>query len=325
MKLMGKLGVTAMGGVLVLAACGGDSNGPGTSTTLDQAQADVIGGIAAEQVGAIAGALGNYQVSGAGLSQGFFAAGAPGARMMTIARRVGGSRARAAGLLVDPPTGCTPSVVGDSSDTDGDGIPNNATFTFTTANCTVVDTVSGSTASVTGTVAFQDTDDNDTFFGYSVGFGQWRYTLTSGGSSAFIQLNGTTAADVGTGAVSGNDHYAVTVGAGSDNLTVSQNWDAAYTPDPGEVVDPGAPSLPAGSFAINGNFGFSGQSQGQSGAWSFGLTTTNALAFDPSCGDINQLTAGSIQGVISANTAVGFTIDLQGCGVTPTVTVFGVP
>lgn len=320
-----KLGFIGAGlaAAAVLGACGGDSSSP-SNTTLNDAQAGIIGQEVASQVGAIAGGLGNLQFSGGGLTQGFFSVGKPGARILSIARRIGGPKAAARIFALDPPTDCIPIVVGDSSDTDGDGIPNGVTYVFNANNCTVIDTVTGYTITVTGSAGFQDTDDADTFFGYAASFGQWTYAVDDGQTTSSIRINGTSGGDVGTGAVSGSDHYSVRFDFGpTDNITVSQNWDTGYTPDQGQVIDPQATNLPPGDFDINGNFGFTGVSGNQSGNWSFAVTTATALAFDPACTDENQVVGGSIRGAISANSSVGFTVDFNGCGNAPTVAVFG--
>lgn len=327
MKDAWKLGYLAVtvAGAMVLGACGSD-NGPTTDTAITQSQAAVVGSQVAGQAAAIASALSDRQLSTGGLGQGFFAPGAPGGRTLRLVRRIAGPRA-ARLFLIAPPPECTPGVVGDSSDTDLDGIPNNAIYTFSSANCSYpFDTTNtGDTirVTVTGTVSLQDTDNSNTFFGYAASFGHWKYTLADATDTLFVLLNGTSTADVGTAAVSGSDHYSFTLDLGADNVTVSQNWDAGFTPDVGEVIDSSASSLPPGQFALNGTFGFNGVSAGQTGDWSFSLTTTDSLAFDPTCIDDNQLVSGSLQGAISAKKTVGFTVDFTTCGVVPTVTTFG--
>jgi hypothetical protein len=318
----GKLGFAGAGlvGVVILGACGGDSSGP--DTTLTDQQAQLVGQVAASQVSALAGGLGNFSFTAGEQSQGIFSASRPVGRMFALARRLAGARARAKVFFVDPPADCTPVVVGDPSDSDGDGIPNGVTYSFSAANCSYVDSQTGYNVVITGTAAIDDTDDNDTFFGYNASFGQWTYSVNDGQSTTRIRLNGTSDADVGTGNVTGSDHYSVTLDLGpGENITLAQNWDAGFTPGVGQVIDPQAASLPAGTFDVNGNFGLHGESGGQSGNWSFSLNTTAALQFDPTCGtpDDNQLVGGSLRGAISARTSVGFTVDFNSCGNDPTV------
>jgi hypothetical protein len=327
MKASWKIGLVTAGvtGVLFLGACGSDS-GPSTDTSITQSQATVVGTQVADQAAAIAAGLGNFQLSTGGLGQGFFAPSAPGGRTLQLVRRMAGPRA-ARLFLVAPPPDCTPGVAGDSSDTDLDGIPNNVIYTFSSSNCSYAtgDTTGAGDSlrvTVTGTVALQDTDDSDTFFGYGASFGQWKFSETDGIDTISVRLNGTTTANVGTAAVAGSDHYSVTLALGPDNVTVSQNWDAGFDPNVGEVIDSAAASLPPGKFALNGVFGFNGVQAGESGDWSFTLTTTDSLVFDPACGDDNQLVGGSLRGAITAKNSVGFTIDFQNCGVLPTVTAY---
>ena len=312
---------TGLVAVVMLGACGSSDEG---STSLNDQQAALIGEAAATQIGAIAGSLGNFQFSGSG---------APRASLPPASRADGcwpspaaaaGPRAAARLLLLDPPEGCIPIAVGDSADTDGDGIPNGVTYVFNASNCTVLDTVTGITTTVTGSAGFTDTDDADTFFGYNADFGAWTISQTDGVNTQSFRLNGTSDADIGTGNVVGSDHYSVRLNFGpTDNITVTQNWDAGFTPAQGQVVDPQAASLPPGTFGVNGNFGFRGVSGQQSGDWSFALSTTTALAFDPACSDPNQIVGGSVRGAISGHTTVGFTVDYGLCGEAPVVAVFG--
>lgn len=313
---------TGLIAVALLGACGGDDDEG--STTINGAQAGVIGEAAATQISGIAGSLGNFQFSGSGDTQGFFAAGKPGGRLLAIARRVGGPRAAARIFLLDPPEGCDPIVVGDSADADGDGIPNGVTYAFNASNCTVTDTATGDVVVVTGSVGLTDTDDANTFFGYDANFAAWTYAFTSGGNTTSIRLNGTSDADIGTTDVTGSDHYSVKLNFGpTDNVTVTQNWDASFTPGQGEVIDPQASSLPPGAFGVNGNYGFKGVSGNQEGNWTFALSTTTELAFDPACVEENQIVDGALRGAISGHTTVGFTVDYGLCGEAPVIAVFG--
>jgi hypothetical protein len=328
MKDAWKLGylTVALAGALALGACGSD--GPNTDTAITQGQASVVGAQVADQAGAIASALGEFQLSTGGLGQGFFAPATPGARILSIVRHAAGPRAAAMLFRAAGPEDCNPGVTGDSADTDGDGIPNNVIYVFTSSNCTffagdTTDAGDSLFVTVTGSVALHDTDDSDTFFGYNAAFGQWKYSITDGTTTIFVKLNGTSTADVGEAAVSGSDHYSITLNLdAANNATVSQNWDASFTPDVGQVVDSAAASLPPGEFDINGTFGFSGSASGQSGHWSFTLSTTNPLLFDPQCGEDNKLVGGSLQGAITAKNSVGFTVDFQDCGTLPTITAY---
>lgn len=312
------------GAVLVgitLVACGGDSSGP-SSTGLDQATAGVIGEEAANQIGALAAGITNFGMPSTGPAGGLFLRSAPAGRLLTTAAQSAHpALQRAVSSFTSRAGNCDPAV-SDSTDSDADGVPDNAVLTF---NCSFTDD-SGYTSAITGTVTV--TDPAGSLFGYDVGFDRFTLSTTiptqQGDQELQFQFDGNTGVDVqADGATAGEDLTWRTRLNGDRILLVSNTWNVSFTPT-GGTIDPSAGVAPAGTFSVNGLFSWVADYQGNGGSWGFGIQTTAPLVYDGACTDPQwPFESGSIRGLISGNQNVGFTVDYQGCGVMPTVTVFG--
>jgi hypothetical protein len=328
MKAAWKLGVVTAGlvGVLALGACGGDSGGPKSATTIDQSQAAVVGDAAAGQIGSLASGLTSFNSpSVGGLGGGFFAPQSVSGRFLaaTIGRR---SPAMARGLALLARADCTPTVT-DGTDTDGDGIEDNNTITFSAANCTFLDSTSGIEVSVVGSVHVQDTDDANTFYGYSIGFAGFGVTLHDTALVApdlSTSLNGSFGTDVGTANALASQNLRSSFRVGTTTvLTDVGVWTLGFSPT-GGVIDPADTVLPAGGIDVNGSYAFSGDDgSGNTVNWSFGVRTNSSLQYNGSCtDDFSPFDSGTMDVYISANQTVGFTVAYAGCGAPIDITAY---
>ena len=319
------LGSAGLAAAFALGACG-DSGGPKSSTTIDQSQAAVVGGAAAGQIGSLANGLITFNSpSIGGLGGGFFAPQSVSGRFLaaTIGRR-NPAMQRGLALLASAGT-CNPTVT-NPTDTDGDGIADNNTITFSAANCTFLDSLTGVQFSVTGTVHIQDTDDANTFYGYAIGFGSFAVTLsdTSGQSPDLsVSLTGSLGSDVGTGSATGSQNLRTSLRVGTSTVFADAAvWTLGYAPANG-VIDPAATQLPAGGIDVNGSYSFTGDVGGRSETWSFGVRTNTSLQYDGSCtDDLSPFTNGTMDVYISANQTVGFTVAYGGCGAPVNITAY---
>ena len=327
MKAVSKFGsVTAgLAASLVLVACG-DSGGPKSSMTIDQSQAAVVGDAAAGQIGSLANGLITFNAPAiGGLGGGFFAPQSVGGRFLaaTIGRR-NPTMQRGLALLARAGT-CNPTVT-DSTDTDGDGIEDNNTITFSAANCTFLDSLTGVEISVSGSVHIQDTDDANTFYGYAIGLGGFAVTLsdTSGQSPDLsYSLTGSLGSDVGTGSATGSQNLRTSLRYGTTTLFADAAvWTLGFAPASG-VIDPAATQLPAGGIDVNGSYSFTGDIGGSTETWSFGVRTNSSLQYDGSCtDDLSPFTSGTMDVYIAANQTVGFTVAYGGCGAPVNITAY---
>jgi hypothetical protein len=308
-----------------MSACGSDDSG---STDISPAQAQTVGQAAAEQLGGLTSGLTHFTTPGVGgLGAGFFAADAPGGRVLFRTLERLHPRVRS-GLALIRAGDCTPTQ-SDSTDTDGDGIPNDNIITFTPGNCSSTDTSGASpvTVAVTGTVRIRDEDDANTLFGYGVGITALTVTISDTVSSTpdlAVAVSGTFGADVQSGLAAASQNLRTSLRLdGTRVFGDHANWAVSYAPT-GGTIDVDAGSLPPGDFAVNGSYDWTGDYAGANGDWSFSLQTPAALSYDGSCEDAQwPFESGQLKGAISARRSVGFTIDYAGCGVTGTITAYG--
>lgn len=318
-----RLFAVSLAGTLAVAACGGDS-GPSSSTTISQAQATVIGAEAASQIGGLAGGLTSF-TSGS-VSGGFFAPARPGGLVFARLRKLApaGVRLRLA-LLASPDSACVPTISGDTLDTDGDGIPNGASYTFTAGNCSYGDST-GSVV-ITGGISLVDTDSPTTLFGYDFTLNNFSVTATDSNSqnnSINFVVDGTQLITVtsATAVAAENVSFRYAVN-GTNYFTFASDWSTTFTPTSGQI-DPTNGPLQAGAFTVGGSYDWDGRTgTNADGNWKFTLATTAPLQYDGQCTDPDYpLESGTLQGAINGNQQVGFTVDFQGCGTLPTITAY---
>jgi len=319
------LAATGLALTLILGACGGDS-GPDLATDIDNGQAQVVGLAAAAQVGSLSASLATFSSPAvAGLEGGLFAPQtATGRFFATNLGRLHPSLRPALARLTLSET-CAPDI-SNPADTDGDGIADDATVTFTVANCSVYDSLTATTLTVTGTVRVIDTDDLDTQFGYDVAFTRFAVNLAdtvAQTADITVGLSGDFNADVTllTATASQNVRTGLVLG----NTTVfadASNWTVSYAPASGNI-DPANTTLPAGDFTVDGTYNFSGDAGNTTAAWGFGMNTTAPLAYDGSCTDADwPFEGGTVDVFIGSRPTAGFTVTYAGCGTPGTITAY---
>jgi hypothetical protein len=311
-----------LAGMLALGACGGGDGGGGGSTTLDPNEAATVGGAAASQISAMTSGLVNFSSSTGSLGGGFFApASASGKIVDRVMQGLPSLATRQAFAKVRMDPNCTPAV-DDETDSDSDGVPDDATYTF---NCSYTDPNDGSSFTVTGTIGLLDSQDIATGFGFGISFNSFRFQFT------FPGQNGNTVTDVTINGLYNADIVASGAGAAQDLTFVFRlngqrvyfsSWDWAIDFTPTGTIDFAAEDMPAGQFDISGAFVFQGDAGQDSGDWAFSLNTTSPLVYDGSCALEPPFSSGTIEGAIVANTSVGFTINYTGCGQAETIAAF---
>jgi hypothetical protein len=310
-------------GLWLLGGCGGDS-GPAMASSISQTEASAVGTAAASQLGGVAGGLAQFSSpSVGGVGAGVFGARAPTGRF--VAATVGRVNPRIRQGLALLQQDCTPAV-SDPTDTDQDGIEDNATVVFSAANCTFVDATTGLTVSATGTVHIQDTDNTTTVFGYDLNFTRFQVMLTDPtGAYPDIStgINGSYTTTVTLLTASATENVATDLTVAGSRVYVDHSvWTVAYDPAQGSI-DPANATLPAGNFTVDGNYTYAGDADGRTATWSFGINTTAPLAYDGSCTDVDwPFSSGQVNVYLSGRQTVGFTVDYAGCGSPGTVTAF---
>ena len=291
--------LSVLAATLALGACGSSDETP----PLDDTAAEAIGGSLAAQLAGVPASFTATTLTDGGVGGGFF----PARAMPTAlwAAGVGGNPSIRA---------CNPAV-DDATDTDQDGVPDNATITFTQANCTT------GLNYIIGTIGITDPG---TAVGYTGTFTNLLVYLGLGGSDFFsVELDGSHGV-TGTPTVATLSENLVTTlngqsGQGTIGGTLSNNWQIQFTAAQGEtiVMDD---VLPDGSFAVNGTFTYDVNDE----RFSFTVQTTTALAFDSGCTQAHPFSAGEFRAHVSGQGGnVYIKVTYLGCGVEPSVELFG--
>lgn len=202
-----------------------------------------------------------------------------------------------------------------ASDGDGDGIPDDATFTFLTPPCSTTGPGGGDWA-VTGTLRVQDPNGaNSTAYNLTYTDLAWSFSDSAQSRTYTATRNGTrTRLGSGNAASLAVD---VTIERQRPNRAtatvdvVTTTTFSAATPGTLQVDEP----LPDGIITIAGSLGW----QRSTESWSLAVATPIPLVYDAGCPGPQRIASGRItlSGTV-ANQAGFLTITWTGCGVPPT-------
>ncbi len=210
-----------------------------------------------------------------------------------------------------PPAGC-PTVQG-STDTDSDGILDNATLTFTAPPCELA--FRRGALQVTGVVEILDPNFannqgfnltyDDLTWAYVDSIGDRDYAATRNGTRA--RLGSSNAATLTTGMT------IVRQRPGRANATVTLDLTHAFTAATPGTLLVGQP-IPSGSLSITGTAGWRRSTED----WSLTVATPVPLAYSAACTVTPRLTAGvlTLTGTISGESGV-LQFNWSQCGVEP--------
>jgi len=201
-------------------------------------------------------------------------------------------------------------------DADGDGIPDDVTFSFTGNDCTIyVDPVGTFTQS--GTIHIVDRGEAP---GYQLTFDQYRVHRTTLGSldTATITVDGTWDVTATTTTATLLESVVVTTDETIGGTVVASratyDWKAVFTADGMNEVDLSIP-LPTGILAVSGDTTWQ---QGKT-SFSYRISTPQLLAYDSTCRQGPEFLTGRIQA--AQVNAEGAFVHLRytGCAVDPII------
>jgi hypothetical protein len=219
-----------------------------------------------------------------------------------------------------PPTfvsaGCP--VASASGDTDGDGIPDDQTLTFTDPPCSVAG-FRGGTFAVTGTVRVQDSTASDTV-SYRLTLTDLAWTATDPATTRSFTAtrNGTRSrTETDTSGMLTSSMTLVRQRPNRANTTIDFSGTTEFVPDTAGTLRLGQP-LPPGRLTIEGSFHWLRSTED----WTITVTTPLPLTFDPTCaGTPQQITGGKLALAGTINGADGtLTLTFTACGVDPSRT-----
>jgi hypothetical protein len=200
------------------------------------------------------------------------------------------------------------------ADSDGDGVPDDATYLFTAPPCRFTGW-RGGTLDIVGSLRIQDPNSTSAGFGYDATLTGLRSRFTSADTKAIYDVtrNGTRTL---SGSVSGllltADLQVIRTFAGHPDAAIDKQWSLNFTPaTPLQINAP----LPSGSLDIAGTMDWTRGTE----HFVLAVTTPTPLEYDAGCTDTVQrirageMTAsgdfGDMQGVVR--------VTWRGCGTEP--------
>ena len=211
----------------------------------------------------------------------------------------------------DPPC-ATPSS---TTDSDGDGIPDDATYLFTSPPCHFTG-FRGGTLDVVGQLRTQDPTPSAAGFGYDATFTVLRYTITSGDGETTYSVTRNGGATL-TGSTAGlflaTDLQVARTFTGQPDAAVDEQWTVTYAPEtPLQINRP----IPAGTLDVSGTLDWT------RGTETFSLTVTTPTPLHyAACSDTAQrFDAGELRANGTFDSTAGYVrVRWTECGKNPEV------
>lgn len=275
--------------VIGLSACS-DSTNPSGGTTISAAETNDIGEAVADEVDQSVGSL---TLEGAAAGK----ASAQSAASFSLAG-------------APPGTGC--ATVSSSTDTDGDGAPDLATYTFALPACSFTG-FRGGTLEITGSVDLSDPTPSVADFAYLATLHDLEFKFTGPmGNLSFTAVRNGTRMLTGNaaGASLSNQITVERTFPVRQPATVSHNLLLTFTPDQGESLAIGQP-LPNGTFEKSGTLTWTRGNTTRT----FAITTVEPLVWDASCTTDRKIASGEIHATLGNGSYVKTV--WSGCGVDP--------
>jgi hypothetical protein len=192
-------------------------------------------------------------------------------------------------------------------DSDGDGIPDNWSLTFSLPACHFADQTNS--YDITGALHVTDTQPGTAGLALSFGLDNFKLAFSGADGSGYVSRDGTASVNVsGSGLSQTEDWTEVALLTGVTSATVDINWTSTFAAAAGQSITAGH-SLPDGTYTPNGTVGFR---QGNRVA-SFSVTTMDPLQYSASCAagvaqgtSITPFSAGRIRVAVTSQEGSGF-------------------
>jgi hypothetical protein len=209
------------------------------------------------------------------------------------------------------PTCVTPST---ATDSDGDGVPDDAIYIFTAPPCRFSGWRGGA-LDVVGQLRIQDPAPTGAGFGYEATLTGLRTRFTSADKKVIYDVtrNGTR---ILSGSVSSlilsADLQVIRTFAGKPDAAIDKQWTVTYTPAGSLQIN--AP-LPSGELAIAGTMNWNRGTEG----FALTVTTPTPLHYNADCNDtVQRIDAGELNASGTIEGVTGFVrVRWTGCGKEP--------
>jgi hypothetical protein len=201
-----------------------------------------------------------------------------------------------------------------ATDSDGDGVPDDATYLFTAPPCRFTGW-RGGTLDIVGSLRIQDPSSTSAGFGYDATLTGLRSRFTSADTKVIYDVtrNGTRTL---SGSVSGllltADLQVIRTFAGHPDAAVDEQWSLNFTPTtPLQINAP----LPSGTLDIAGTMDWTRGTE----HYVLTVTTPTPLQYDAGCTDtVQRISAGDMQAAGTFGEMEGLVrVRWRGCGSEP--------
>jgi hypothetical protein len=211
------------------------------------------------------------------------------------------------------PVGCPDTS--STADGDGDGVPTNATFTFTNPPCSVTG-VRGGTLGLTGSIQVQDTSSgNNTVWLTTLANLAWQATDSGATRTYTATRNGTRARGIGTGGKATLIANLTTIQDRPNvvDATVDLQLTTSFTPAGSSTITPDQPP-PSGTLILLGTLRWRRSTED----WLLAVGTVVPLSYDATCAGPQRIKAGQLALTGTVHNQDG-TLSLvwSGCGTDP--------
>lgn len=292
--LLSGLGLSA---AMLLAGCSSDSTSPGSPELSASAAAD-------------AGSASQDEMEQA--TESFTVAGAldPAGATFSSASLSAGSPDFSSSFLQN----C--ASLSSETDTDGDGAPDNAVFTFALPACHF-DTFRGGTLDLTGTITLSDPTPTAADFAWHAALADYTFKVTNVQSETFTAVRNGTRDLTGNadGLTLANNITTVRTAGGHPSIQVTHNLQLEFTPASAGTLVQGSP-LPSGTITSTGTLTFVRGSDSRT----FTVSTPTPLQYDATCTGPRRarIRAGEVRWTLPSGAYVS--VVWTACGVRPTRT-----
>ena len=200
------------------------------------------------------------------------------------------------------------------ADSDGDGVPDDATYLFTAPPCDFIGWRGGK-LDIVGSLRIQDPTPTGAGFGYEGTLTGLRSRFTSADGKVIYDVtrNGTrTLSGSVTGLLLTADLQVIRTFAGHPDAAIDKQWALNFTPTtPLQINAP----LPSGSLDVAGTMDWTRGTE----HFAMTVTTPTLLQYDASCAEtVQRIRAGELQAAGTFGEMQGFVrVSWQGCGSEP--------
>ncbi len=214
------------------------------------------------------------------------------------------------------PVGRGCATISSATDTDGDGAPDNAVFSFALPACHFTG-FRGGTLDLTGTITISDPTPSAADFAFHASLTEFTFAAVNAQSETFTAVRNGTRDLTGNanGLTLANNVTTVRTAGAHPSIQVTHNLQLAFTPASGSTLVRGEP-LPSGTVTSTGTLTFVRGTESRT----FTVTTPTALQYDASCAGPRRarIKAGEVRWTLPSGGYVS--VVWSACGVRPTRT-----